>query len=620
MSPRSRLIAVSTATILALAASARAGGQCQSPNDCFDNNPCTADQCNGGTCANPPLPDGTGCVDPNVCIVAETCSSGYCVGMWQINCCTEHADCDDFNPCTVDSCVADVCQHTNAAPGAPCGSGVDDACTDPDTCDASGQCLTNDTADGEDCGGPDCLAGQCGTASYFAQMLPEGGHIGSEPLGMSFYAGDFDRPIIVGRVIDGSEVDHAAVWDSAMAGQYDLLLLPASPGVASAANDVVCDEAGACVAAGWSGSPSQPAAWVHHSASWAEETVPSPPAYIGGAILNGTHIPEAPIYFTGTANDGLGFRKAALWQRDGVGNWTVSVLPDFGVPKREAEASGIATCPDNAPASLCDAGALLIAGWAQDGPGVRRPVIWRETSESSGMFEMILIPMVQKVRDAISPWRCAFSPGQGGPLFLSDMGTVALIDGTTRGIVWRTSDFTTWDWVWLPELPWGPLPEEPDSSKVIGGVFPKSDDAFVVFGTSYPSGGDPSADGVATQYWMDMGVPVLVSGPRNMNFLISGLPPGHQATALELGGQELGDAYIAYELERAYITTYQFVGGAAAGGTPMPHAAIGLSGAPAGIPAVTTWGLVILSLTLMASATLAIRRRCLSSVITETRF
>jgi len=99
-------------------------------------------------------------------------ASGQCLG---------DADCNDFNACTSDACNAGTCEHTPTNVGGPCGNTVNDICTDPDTCDANGNCLPNDAPDGGDCGGPDCLAGLCGPTTYRAQLLPEDGNIGSAP-------------------------------------------------------------------------------------------------------------------------------------------------------------------------------------------------------------------------------------------------------------------------------------------------------------------------------------------------------------------------------------------------------------------------------------------------------
>lgn len=93
--------------------------------------------------------------------------------------CTDNPGCDDGNPCTTDSCVANQCQyanvssgqtctddgnectsdicdgagsctHPNAPDGTSCGDASDTACTDPDTCQ-SGTCVTNHQGYGTGC-------------------------------------------------------------------------------------------------------------------------------------------------------------------------------------------------------------------------------------------------------------------------------------------------------------------------------------------------------------------------------------------------------------------------------------------------------------------------------------
>jgi MYXO-CTERM domain-containing protein len=63
---------------------------------CNDDNPCTSDQCDGSECPFTPLPDGTSCTTGNRCIAGETCTGGECSG--------SPRDCDDDDPCTIDSC------------------------------------------------------------------------------------------------------------------------------------------------------------------------------------------------------------------------------------------------------------------------------------------------------------------------------------------------------------------------------------------------------------------------------------------------------------------------------------------------------------------------------------
>ena len=135
---------------------------------CNDNNPCTiGDTCQNGTCQPGPVkncgqclgcnpntangacePDpnqvGNRCNDGNACTEDDRCTpAGMCVGTL--------VDCDDDNPCTIDTCdPATGCVRTNVTDGTPCDDG--NPCTIGDTCQNGtcqpgeplecGQCLT----------------------------------------------------------------------------------------------------------------------------------------------------------------------------------------------------------------------------------------------------------------------------------------------------------------------------------------------------------------------------------------------------------------------------------------------------------------------------------------------
>ena len=88
--------------------------------DCNDFNPCTADSCDSstGTCRHDPM------------------------------------NCDDQNPCTTDSCVAGNfpgagCRHSMLPVGAACDDSM--ACTTADACNASGVCTGNLQPEGSSC-------------------------------------------------------------------------------------------------------------------------------------------------------------------------------------------------------------------------------------------------------------------------------------------------------------------------------------------------------------------------------------------------------------------------------------------------------------------------------------
>ncbi len=92
-----------------------------------------------GGCSQVPAHDGFACNDGDACSVGDVCDNGACsAGV--------SANCNDGNPCTDDSCDADLgCQHANNV--APCHDG--DACTTGDLC-ANGQCQPGELVDCDD--------------------------------------------------------------------------------------------------------------------------------------------------------------------------------------------------------------------------------------------------------------------------------------------------------------------------------------------------------------------------------------------------------------------------------------------------------------------------------------
>jgi cysteine-rich repeat protein len=124
---------------------------CTDPAECDDSNPCTSDTCGGGVCSNTPAPSGTPCPDGNACNGEEACGSfGQCSA-------NPAPDCDDGEPCTIDSCNAALgCQHVAVGNGLPC--------ADNDLCDGAETCLDGRCAVGAplacDDGNP-CTVGSC---------------------------------------------------------------------------------------------------------------------------------------------------------------------------------------------------------------------------------------------------------------------------------------------------------------------------------------------------------------------------------------------------------------------------------------------------------------------------
>lgn len=119
---------------------------------CNDGNPCTADLCEPGAGCFFAKLTGTLCGDGDACTTGDLCFLGECVAAAQ-------ADCDDANPCTVDSCVAGTgCVHLSL-PGA-CSDG--NACTINDFC-VLGVCLSGAPQSCDD--GNACTVDTCVGAS-----------------------------------------------------------------------------------------------------------------------------------------------------------------------------------------------------------------------------------------------------------------------------------------------------------------------------------------------------------------------------------------------------------------------------------------------------------------------
>jgi MYXO-CTERM domain-containing protein len=121
-------------------------GQCSpgSPPDCDNQNPCTIDSCEPATgCVHNPVQDGTSCTNLDVCDGEETCQSGVCAQ-------GEALDCDDQNRCTADSCdPISGCHNQTLPDGTDCGGGL----CGPAACQA-GQCQLSDPSfcdDGDPC-------------------------------------------------------------------------------------------------------------------------------------------------------------------------------------------------------------------------------------------------------------------------------------------------------------------------------------------------------------------------------------------------------------------------------------------------------------------------------------
>ncbi len=152
---------------------------CTALNPCHDVGTCDTVT---GVCSDPPKTDGTLCDDGDACTQEDTCQAGACASGTPVSC-------DDFRPCTDDTCDPlggcihtpddtnscsdgnlcnglETCSGGDCAPGTPLTCSDGNPCTD-DTCDPVSGCVytpddTNSCDDGTICTiGDACLGGLC---------------------------------------------------------------------------------------------------------------------------------------------------------------------------------------------------------------------------------------------------------------------------------------------------------------------------------------------------------------------------------------------------------------------------------------------------------------------------
>ncbi len=158
-------------------------GKCDGPVKCEYKDPASGkpNACKVGKCAD----DGTGkceyfnsttgsCDDGDACTIGDKCQvGGKCNG--------EFKPCPDAdnNPCTLETCnpaKAGACEMATAASGTVCND--NNACTNNDSCDATGKCA-GATVNCSATGGP-CVTASCDTAiGCINKPVPDGNACGS---------------------------------------------------------------------------------------------------------------------------------------------------------------------------------------------------------------------------------------------------------------------------------------------------------------------------------------------------------------------------------------------------------------------------------------------------------
>ena len=87
---------------------AAATAECTADEDCDDANPCTVNTCEGGVCQTEIQPNSSPCG------ALKSCFNGNCQE------CLNALQCNDFNACTEDTCSNGSCSYTNKASGESC--------------------------------------------------------------------------------------------------------------------------------------------------------------------------------------------------------------------------------------------------------------------------------------------------------------------------------------------------------------------------------------------------------------------------------------------------------------------------------------------------------------------
>jgi len=98
---------------------------CTRNTDCDDQDPCTIDSCKNGMCEHTPID----CDDHDLC-TTDFCDQGTCVHRKREGCCNKDEECKDDDPCTEDYCLSFVC--VNRA--------VEGCCHEDSDCDDNNEC------------------------------------------------------------------------------------------------------------------------------------------------------------------------------------------------------------------------------------------------------------------------------------------------------------------------------------------------------------------------------------------------------------------------------------------------------------------------------------------------
>lgn len=593
------------------------GTACGDPADTECDNP---DKCDGlGACQDNHAPDGAPCDDLLFCTRFDACYGGLCVGHGSpcpparvcnedthlCDDCVVHEDCEDLNPCTADTCQGSTCVHTPGAAGVSCGSGLNDDCTDPDTCDTFGNCQSNHAPNGASCdgGAGSCIAGMCDAPEIVAMSLPEGTFVASMATGIVPWPWDLDLDgvndlLLIGSVQDAGGTWHAAVWEMMADGTYDLMPLDVSA-MSSSANGVDCDGGSAtCIVVGE--MDGQPEVWIYddifQGGNWISEMPPLPDGATSGFVMDGEFElsgKEASVLAVGYTYDDNSNVTATVWERDVAGTWTVDLLPNpapYGASKANVVSHSLSP------------NVTIIAGIGSSGKDgvdipVMQPVVWVETSRGSRTF--------------VDPFGLPLPAG----IVAGEVRAIA--SSSTAGYEWDFSGYgitaagTTVGMLWTCEAGLGncmatvlpPLGGFANSTAGSGGAFPGALRTMhdVPMGVSFNEA--PRIDGRATVWTLDfVDIANDVDAITDLNNLIT--PPVPGAVVFATTSERVPPGAPASHTFAACYRTDARDGR----GTPSPHAAVMTVQEVQTIPAASEWGLGVLTLLMLTAGTIALRR------------
>lgn len=201
---------------------------CNFDFQCDDNNDCTADQCQGGICHFPAVPNGIPCNDDDACTNDDVCQGGVCVP-GSVDVCTDPIplDCKAL----VCSGFGSGCVTQNQQLGAICEDG--DPCTAGETCDLFGNCQGGMMVPG--CGGmPDAGVADGGLLDA---GVPDAGALDAGPPD----AGAPDAGGVDAAVPDASGISDAAADDAAVPAPDAAVADAAAPEPDASASDPDAD-------------------------------------------------------------------------------------------------------------------------------------------------------------------------------------------------------------------------------------------------------------------------------------------------------------------------------------------------------------------------------------------